>query len=122
MCGVQGPRLHSRLALGEGVSDLSPQEWFDQFSDWYEAQTVWPPGSQWCARHWAPAPRLGANGLGATTALMQIWVNEIKPAELGPKDTDAMNQRLLADSPLCCKLGDERMYELWGEWPPPEGR
>ncbi len=79
------------------MADLTPTEWFDQFPD--------APGwehDQWCARHWAPCPILGANGIGASVALMQVFVNE----------------QMRAAGRLCCALGDERMYELWGRWPP----
>lgn len=91
---------------------LTPSEWFDQF----------PPNpamdghEQWCARHWAPCPVLHANGIGASIELMQVFVNEIKPA--WAKSPAAANRELAKVSPLCCHLGDERMYEIWARWPP----
>jgi hypothetical protein len=94
---------------------VTPAEWFDQF----------PPNpamdghAQWCARHWAPCPVLGANGIGAATELMSIFVNEV--AAPNAKSADAMNREMEKAGRLCCTLGDERMYEIWGHWPPSAG-
>jgi hypothetical protein len=90
-------------------------EWFDRFPPLKNA-AEWPADSQWCPRHWAPAPLLNANGLGAAAELMRIFVDEIAPR--GIKSADSLNRELLKASPICCRLGDERMYELWGHWPP----
>ena len=95
---------------------MTPTEWFDQFPP----ADNWPTESQWCARHWAPCPVLGANGIGAATELMKIWLEEQKPTDLGPGDTEALNRAMVADAPVCCALGDERMYALWGHWGPEE--
>jgi hypothetical protein len=84
--------------------------WFDQFPD--------APGwehPQWCARHWAPCPTLGANGMGAATELIQVFIEEIAGNDRSP---DALNAQMDAAGRLCCTLGDARMYELWGHWPP----
>jgi hypothetical protein len=97
------------------VHDGTPAEWFDQFPD--------APGwehPQWCARHWAPCPVLGANGIGAATELMQIFVSEIHAPGLVGNSPQAMNAEMQAAGRLCCTLGDERMYELWAHWPPTE--
>ena len=94
------------------MPDLTPAEWFDQF----------PPNpamdghEQWCARHWAPCPCLGANGIGASAEVMQIFVSEMAPK--GSHSPAAMNRHLHNAGRLCCTLGDERMYEIWGRWPP----
>ena len=72
------------------MAEPTPAEWFDQF----------PPNpamdghEQWCARHWAPCPALGANGIGASTEVMQIFVNEMVPK--GSHSPAAMNRRLEA--------------------------
>jgi hypothetical protein len=95
---------------------MTPTEWFDQFPPLADG-AEWPPG-QWCPRHWAPCPVMGANGIGAATELMQVWLNEMKPEHLRPSDAEALNRALEADSPICCRLGDERMYALWGPWGP----
>jgi hypothetical protein len=93
---------------------VTPGEWFDQF----------PPNpamdghTQWCARHWAPCPVLGANGIGAFTEVMTVYIEELMPANL--KSADARNRALEKAGLLCCALGDERMYEIWGHWPPAE--
>lgn len=83
--------------------------WFDQFPE----ATDWDH-EQWCARHWAPCPVFGANGLGAATELMSIFINEVSS---GGKP-ESMNAQMRAAGRLCCTLGDERMYDLWGHWPP----
>jgi hypothetical protein len=94
------------------MPDLTPAEWFDQF----------PPNpamdghAQWCARHWAPCPCLGANGIGAFTEVMQIFVDKIAPK--GNRSAAARNRDLEKAGRLCCALGDDRMYEIWGHWPP----
>lgn len=84
--------------------------WFDQFP----AAPGWVH-EQWCARHWAPCPILGANGMGAATELISVFVNEVAAGAKGP---DELNARMQAVGRLCCTLGDERMYEIWGHWPP----
>lgn len=100
------------------VHEGSAQEWFDQFPP-LENAADWPSGSQWCPRHWAPCPLLGANGLGASTELMQVFINEMKP--IGAVTPVELNSALAEASPLCCRLGDERMYQIWGDWPPAQG-
>ncbi|MGH3220027.1 MAG: hypothetical protein ACRDPY_15205 [Streptosporangiaceae bacterium] len=97
------------------MADLTPAEWFDQFPPLADG-AQWRENSMWCPRHWAPCPTLNANGIGAHTELMQIWINERRPK--GSYSPAALNRHLVADSPVCCKLGDDRMYELWGHWPP----
>jgi hypothetical protein len=84
--------------------------WFDQFPlDGIRAS------EQWCARHWAPCPLLGANGIGAAVELMRAFVDEIAAPGSSPA---ALSAQMQAAGRLCCTLGDERMYEIWGRWPP----
>lgn len=99
--------------------------WFDQFppyEDWPELSIrgVQKPEEfqheQWCARHWAPCPLMGANGIGATIEVMQIFLDEVKPKNLVAPN--AVNRYMQQVGRLCCTLGDERMYEIWGHWPP----
>jgi hypothetical protein len=97
------------MATDETAPLMSPTEWFDQFPSAFVGAS-----GQWCARHWAPCPILGANGLGASTELMQIFINEI--AKPGPPD--ALNAQMQAIGRVCCTLGDERMYQVWAHWPP----
>lgn len=85
--------------------------WFDQFP---VALRHIKGNDQWCARHWAPCPLLGANGVGAATELMQVFVDEIA-TERTPEGLNAEMQRT---GRLCCALGDDRMYKIWGHWPP----
>ena len=96
------------------TSDQDVTAWFDQFPD--------APGwehLQWCARHWAPCPILGANGVGAVVELMEVFITEVVP---DAKGADSMNARMDAAGKMCCTLGDERMYEIWGHWPPSSGQ
>ena len=90
-------------------------EWFDQFPP-LENAGEWPADSQWCPRHWAPCPLLSANGIGAATELLQVFIDEIRPP--GATGAEDLNRAMAEASPLCCRLGDERMYEIWGHWPP----
>jgi hypothetical protein len=90
-------------------------EFFDQFPPLEQAAT-WPANSAWCRRHWAPCPLLRANGIGAAVELMTIFTGELLPP--WANSPRARNRELAKQSPLCCKLGDQRMYELWGHWPP----
>jgi hypothetical protein len=89
--------------------------WFDQFIVPGWPPEDWPTDGQWCARHWAPCPALGGNGIGASMDLLHIFVNEVAGEA---KTADEMNARMSAAGHLCCALGDERMYALWGKWPP----
>jgi hypothetical protein len=98
---------------------LTPSQWFDQFEVWVALRTGWPTDSQWCARHWAPCPCLGANGIGATTELMQYFLNKYAS---NLKGAAAVNRKMAEIGRLCCDAGDEYMYELWGRWGPSKGR
>ena len=90
---------------------IGPAAWFDQFP---VALSGVQGNDQWCARHWAPCPILGANGLGAATELMSVFINEIASA----CTPEALNAEMQHVGKLCCTLGDERMFEIWGHWPP----
>ena len=92
--------------------NLTPTEWFDQFP----AQPQMDGHEQWCGRHWAPCPVMGANGIGAAVELMQIFIAEIAPPNTN--SPEMLNRELAKAGQLCCKLGDERMYALWGRWGP----
>ncbi len=93
---------------------MTPTEWFDQFphlaneADWHN--------DQWCPRHWAPCPILGANGIAATLEVIQAFINEIAPS--GAKTHAAMQASMEETGRLCCTLGDQRMYDIWGRCGP----
>lgn len=81
---------------------MTPTEWFDQFLPAvFNGDVGVDDTEQWCARHWAPAPLLGANGLQAAIMLFT------QRMELG-----------LSGYQFCCQLGDEQMYAIWGKCPP----
>lgn len=86
-------------------------EFFDQFTDAPDA----PQGSPWCARHRAPV-LTGYSGIAASLELAWIFAAELLPA--WASSPRARERELAKQSPVCCKLGDERMYQLWGHWPP----
>ena len=87
------------------MTDQNSTAWFDQFTPEILAIEGVRGNEQWCARHWAPCPLLGGNGIKATLLLVEAAINETI-------DTRA---------PLCCRLGDQAMYDIWGKCPP-EGR
>lgn len=94
---------------------MTPTEWFDQFPP----NPVMDGHTRWCARHWAPCPELHANGIGASLELMGIFTSgKLVPAGVSPRDTKRANEMLLDTGLLCCWLGDERMFEIWGRHPP----
>lgn len=93
---------------------VTAAEWFDQFPLTEDAS--WD-NQQWCPRHWAPCPLLNANGVGAATEVMRIFLNELATAST----PDGLNREMAEIGPICCRLGDERMYEIWGHWPPTQG-
>jgi len=94
---------------------VTPTEFFDQFPPLAEG-APWNTEGQWCPRHWSPCPILGANGMGAAVELMQAFLDEVCPPEV--RGAEAMNHAMQATGYLCCTLGDDRMYEIWGHWPP----
>lgn len=75
---------------------------------------------QWCARHWAPAPVEGRNGLMASMLILQYQIEAI-PVAVRQEGAGAMNQWVAAhsDTPLCCLLGDEKIEAIWAETPAP---
>jgi hypothetical protein len=97
------------------MADLSPSEWFDQFPPNPEMDQH----GQWCARHWAPCPVLHANGIQATLLVMEQFLERVlAPAGITPSDFEAANVKLAETGRLCCWLGDEEMYRIWGQCPP----
>lgn len=94
---------------------MNQKEWFDQFPALAE-DVEWLADSQWCARHWAPCPVLHANGIGASIELMEIYLKEIKPEKM--TSSASINAHIAQISPICCRLGDDRMFDLWGCWGP----
>lgn len=109
-----------RQAGDAPVGPVTPTDWFDQFRDMPHDARMDTHG-QWCWRHWAPCPVLGGNGLGASTEIMQIWLEELAVTYIGsppPYTPDELNDGMEATGKICCALGDERMFALWGNWPP----
>lgn len=94
---------------------MTPGEWFDQFSP----NPAMDGHTQWCARHWGPCPELGANGVTASLEVFKAFVQEILvPSGISALDADKANAKLEETGKLCCWLGDERMYRIWGQCPP----
>lgn len=91
------------------VNVQNSTSWFDQFGSKLDKIHE---NEQWCARHWAPA-LFGGNGVGASVEMMQTFVEEVAP---DAKTPGALEARLHAIGRVCCTLGDEMMYEIWGHW------
>lgn len=91
-------------------SSDTARAWFDQFP----LEGI-GENSQWCARHWAPCPLSGGNGAALTIKMISIFLEEYITAT----SPEGINRELYAMGRLCCTLGDDRMYELWGKFPPP---
>lgn len=104
----------------EDVNETDAHEFFDQFTrhpQFAEMEAATDTSEHWwCARHWAPCPAFGANGIGMTVEMASIFLNEFAGPEATPSLLNAMLDA--ADKPLCCRLGDDRMYALWGQWGP----
>lgn len=72
----------------------------------------------WCARHWAPCPVEGRNGIAATLELIRRSVERIPP-EVRRRGATAMNSYMENWlPPTCCWLGDEQMAQVWAEASP----
>lgn len=80
------------------------------FLAWHAEHAKWNP--HWCAKHWAPCPVEGKNGLLASILQMQTLAFRGVPAdvEIGP----ALNSWLANQTePTCCRAGDDEMAKLW---------
>src|SRR5579859_2154128 len=98
---------------GTVMAEQEPAGWFDSFPPMPEG---WDH-HQWCWRHWAPCPVLGANGIAASLHVMTS-VYKLMPADAS---VEGRNQWMADAGKLCCTLGDERMYQIWGQCPPSDG-
>jgi len=94
------------------LNKQSPKGWFDQFTP--EDLANIKGNAQWCARHWAPCPIFGANGIGASIEMASVFMNEWTTA----RTPEQINADMHNAGKICCTLGDDRMYEIWGHWPP----
>lgn len=93
-------------------------EWFDQWKD-----VPHHPGMDqhltWCWRHWAPCPLLRANGIQASAMVLQLFAERILvPAGIRPDQAKLANDKMTETGRLCCWLGDDEMYGIWGECAP----
>lgn len=86
------------------VTKKEAAEWFDQFMEYLEDHPEIQGNDQWCKRHWAPCPILSANGIKAALDLFTLTLTD--PILFTNND------------PLCCQVGDTRMYDIWGKCPP----
>ncbi len=78
-------------------------QWFNQFTPAVIAEYGVEATGQWCARHWAPCPILGGNGLKAAVLMAEAAVMNAFPND---------------GEPWCCRVGDVGMFFLWGACPP----
>lgn len=86
--------------------------WFDQFGP---APAGWVH-DQWCWRHWAACPQLGANGVAAMLEVTRRFI--AAHPDLGALE---LNAEMARTGRLCCALGDEAMYGIWGKCGPESG-
>lgn len=98
---------------------MNPYRFFDDLDGYLAwAGEHFQHSPMFCAKHWAPAPVEGRNGVGASVAMTQIAM-ELMPADVLSGGPGAMNSWLANKvKPLCCVVGDDRMSELWSDWPP----
>jgi hypothetical protein len=82
--------------------------WFSQFIPYKPAG--WEH-DQWCWRHWAPCPLYDANGIAASLEVMATWRSAHVP--LGTTFAEA-NVLMAEAGKLCCALGDDAMFRVWG--------
>jgi len=100
------------------MSVMDP-EYFRGKPDAYQAWAAenFQPGPVWCARHWAPCPVEGRNGIAATITLTQRSIQRM-PADVRRAAASAMNSYMANWSPpTCCWLGDEEMAKVWQDVP-----
>jgi hypothetical protein len=109
-------------AYGRALAEYGPEDrarlagpWFGQFAS-QPHDPAMDSHPQWCWRHWAPCPVLGANGVKASVMVISE-VFALYPS-------DQAREVLLdpAGGRLCCRLGDEAMYRIWGQCPPAPGK
>ncbi len=86
------------------TADHEARVWFDQFTPQLLAAAGVEGNHQWCARHWAPCPMLGGNGIKAAFMLMRY----------------AVYAEMDISTPVCCQAGDLVMFNIWGQCPPVE--
>jgi hypothetical protein len=67
---------------------------------------------QWCERHWKPYKDGERNGVFASLALMQAFIDSPMVTELTDKSTAALNKAMKGDKPVCCRLGETVMGEI----------
>jgi hypothetical protein len=86
-----------------------------EYAAWAARHFTAPPA--WCARHWAPCPVEGRNGIAATLELTQRSLDRI-PRDVRRRGASAMNSYMANWSPpMCCWLGDEEMAKVWAGVP-----
>jgi hypothetical protein len=105
-----------------------PAAWFDAITPIDPPRfTDEHPG--WCTRHYAPAIRLGGDGIGATLQLRTQVLTAIQQAASprlgrGTLTAGTVTEFLAAHQadgrvePDCCILGDEAVYLIWSKWMP----
>lgn len=72
--------------------------------------------TQWCAEHWAPYARGEANGIFASLALMQEFLDSPIYGELTDKSAASLNRVMFdGDKRLCCRLGETVMARIFDQ-------
>lgn len=94
------------------MTGQNPADWFEQF---VVAEPAGWSHDQWCWRHWAPCPLLGGNGILASLLVIMETTALMPDDVVSPRQRDAWTRSV---GKLCCRLGDDEMYVIWGKCPP----
>ena len=54
--------------------------------------------------------------MGAAVEVHKVFLEELATATT----PEGLNAEMANMGRICCTLGDDRMYEIWGHWPPTE--
>lgn len=84
----------------------------DEYRAW--AAEHWKPNPNFCVEHWMPAPVEGKNGLLVSMKLVEHSISEM-PDDVRQSPKKMNEWQEAQEQPTCCRLGDERMEELWAE-------
>lgn len=90
------------------MDDMTPKQFFDQFIPLISQDINL---GTWCPRHWGPCAIMHAEGMGATLEMLDTFIEKFESDEELFKQSE--------QHPICCLLGDDIMFDIWGKYPPP---
>jgi hypothetical protein len=96
------------------TESLDPHHFRDKLAEWLAwAAENFPSNPDWCARHWAPCPVGGRNGVAAAVVMFRESLQLMPPAVVRAGGTAIESWRHNQLVPACCRLGDERVAAVW---------